>query len=170
MTKKLLNPTYGFDFNKYHLKQFGRLTVIGHIYDHSLSRPKRRLICKCKCGNEITLNVQNVSRGLTKSCGCLRQETLRETAKKNKKHGHANSVNGKENTPIYKSLKKIKECCYAGWRKGFHKVCHEYDPRWEDFNEFLKDFGEIEDGLTISRHDNQMPWSKENCYINQGRT
>jgi len=170
MTKKKLHTTYKFVFEKYNLKQFGRLTVIGHIYNKDAPRPKRRLVCKCKCGNEITLNVQNVSRGLTKSCGCLRQETLRETAKKNKKHGHAHSVNGKENTPIYKSLVKIKGCCFEGWRKGFHKVCHEYDPRWEDFNEFLKDFGEIEDGLTISRYDNQMPWSKENCYINQGRT
>ena len=170
MTKKLLYTTYKFVFEKYNLKQFGRLTVIGHIYNKDGPRPKRKLVCKCECGNEITLNVQNVSRGLTKSCGCLRQETLSETAKKNKKHGHANTVNGVPNSPLYASWRKILGCCEEGWKKGFHKVCHEYDPRWKDFAEFLIDFGPIKKGLTISRHDNQMPWSKENCYINQGRT
>ena len=108
--------------------------------------------------------------GEKQSCGCFLAETMSKTGKKNKKHGHANTVNGVPNSPLYTSWRKILGCCEEGWKKGFHKVCHEYDPRWKDFAEFLIDFGPIKKGLTISRHDNQMPWSKENCYINQGRT
>lgn len=52
-------------------KKFGRLTVIernGH---------KGRVIswlCKCDCGNEITISVSNLTSGNTKSCGCYRSE------------------------------------------------------------------------------------------------
>jgi len=165
MTKKLLNPTYGFDFSKFYLKRKSHLVIIDHIYNEAYKRPKRRLIAQCDCGNITHIQVQVWTKGSVTSCGCLVKKLMKFVGKKNIKHGHANSVNNKENTRIYTSWAKIRGCCFAGWRKGFHKVCHEYDPRWDNFIEFLKDFGNIKENETISRLDNQMPWSKENCYI-----
>jgi len=169
MTKKLLNPSYGFDFSKFYLQRKGRLVIIDHFYNKEYKRPKRRLVAQCDCGNRTHIQVQVWSKNLVISCGCFVKELMQVIGKNNIKHGHAHSVNNKKNTSIYSSWTKIKGCCFAGWKKGFHKVCHEYDPRWEDFMEFLNDFGEIQKGQTISRKDNQMPWSKENCFINIGR-
>lgn len=50
-------------------KKFCRLTVI----DTDKSK-KRYLICKCDCGNVISTFSGNITRGLTKSCGCLNRE------------------------------------------------------------------------------------------------
>ena len=48
-------------------KKFGRLLVI-----------KRTLVghwlCKCDCGNDVTVCMDNLKTGNTKSCGCIRKE------------------------------------------------------------------------------------------------
>ena len=68
-------------------------------------------------------------------------------------------------TPIYQVWSTVRKCVKMGWRRGAHRVCHEYDPRWDDFENFMKDFGKIKASEGISRIDNQLPWSKENCFI-----
>lgn len=49
--------------------EIGRLTVIER-------RPKGRLLVGCQCGNIKEVSRSNVSSGDTRSCGCLRDETL----------------------------------------------------------------------------------------------
>lgn len=34
-------------------------------------------LCRCNCGNETIVSSNNLRRGLTKSCGCLRKERVR---------------------------------------------------------------------------------------------
>lgn len=57
---------------KYNLKGkvFGKLKVI------SLARKnkwkKKHWICRCTCGNKVTVRCQCLINGITKSCGCLR--------------------------------------------------------------------------------------------------
>jgi len=54
-------------------EQFGRLTIIeqdSKTYpDHVL-----RWICKCECGNIISVKGTNLRNGTTRSCGCLAKE------------------------------------------------------------------------------------------------
>lgn len=55
-------------------QRFGRLTVIKR---YGSDKNQRALwICKCDCGNECVVGVQNLLKGVTKSCGCLRSEMV----------------------------------------------------------------------------------------------
>jgi hypothetical protein len=53
-------------------KRFGKLTIIKktdyHKYRQSI------YLCKCDCGKETTVSANNLRKGNTKSCGCLRRK------------------------------------------------------------------------------------------------
>ena len=57
-------------------KQFGRLTVINRAEDYIDKNGDRRVQwrCLCECGNEKIIRAQILKKGLTKSCGCLKNE------------------------------------------------------------------------------------------------
>lgn len=59
---------------------FGRLIVIEHA---GLKNHVSYWMCKCTCGNIIKVRYNNLTRGTTKSCGCLVMDTRI-------KHGKAN--------------------------------------------------------------------------------
>jgi len=53
-------------------QKFGRLTVI----ERAENKGKETMWhCKCDCGNEKDINSTNLTKGLTRSCGCLAKET-----------------------------------------------------------------------------------------------
>ena len=52
---------------------FGRLTVLG--YDHS-AKKKAYYRCRCECGKEAVVYSGNLTSGKTRSCGCLRGESV----------------------------------------------------------------------------------------------
>lgn len=55
-------------------QRFGRLVVIEEV-----GKNKHGLYawnCKCDCGNEVEATTGNLKSGSTKSCGCLRKETV----------------------------------------------------------------------------------------------
>ncbi|MBO6164514.1 MAG: hypothetical protein J6N77_05635 [Lachnospiraceae bacterium] len=61
-------------------KRFGRLTAIRRL-------DKKRgscylWLCRCDCGNEIEVTVNSLMTGNTKSCGCMRQDTVRSMMEK----------------------------------------------------------------------------------------
>lgn len=73
---------------------------------------------------------------------------------------------GYSNTRTHSCWKSMKSRCnnsnhpkykYYGGR-GI-----SYDPRWEKFEEFLKDMGECPEGMTLERNHNDKGYSKENC-------
>ena len=55
---------------------FGKLTVLHEANRNSKSR--RRVTCKCECGNVIDVNVCDLLSGMTRSCGCFRREKAKE--------------------------------------------------------------------------------------------
>jgi len=59
---------------------FGRLTVIKEADPAVLPSGKkhRTWLCHCQCGQELVVTQNNLKRGITKSCGCLRIDLLRE--------------------------------------------------------------------------------------------
>lgn len=67
--------------------KFGRLTAIKKIDDYYRDgKSKTMWLCRCDCGNEnVIVSRCDLQNGKTKSCGCYRRETIRNTGKQNKK-------------------------------------------------------------------------------------
>ena len=61
-------------------KVFAKLTVIRHIGQTNIGSDgqySQLWECKCECGNTCRINSRDLRSGNTKSCGCIRGETLR---------------------------------------------------------------------------------------------
>ena len=69
-------------------KTFGRLTVIGR--DWSAAK-QATWLCRCECGNEVSVWSRSLCTGNTRSCGCLRSERTTE----------CKTIHGKHGTPEY---------------------------------------------------------------------
>lgn len=56
-------------------KRFGRLTVteLGTPIFSKSGRKQLRWVCVCDCGNEVTVQANNLKSGHTTSCGCARE-------------------------------------------------------------------------------------------------
>jgi len=54
---------------------FGRLTVVEHGGYEINGMPL--WVCRCTCGDTVRTRGQNLVRGVTRSCGCLRAESAR---------------------------------------------------------------------------------------------
>ena len=64
-------------------KQFGRLTALKPTEEHDASG-SILWECRCACGATVRYSVNHLTRGSTRSCGCLYRET-RETACENRR-------------------------------------------------------------------------------------
>src|SRR6266849_946186 len=56
-------------------KRYGQLLVLNKIL-----KDKNRYfvwLCRCDCGNETSVPTTQLTSGKTKSCGCLRNDTIR---------------------------------------------------------------------------------------------
>lgn len=53
-------------------QKFGRLTVIGEV---GRASGAVLWLCKCACGNEVTVTGSNIKLGHTQSCGCQRRHS-----------------------------------------------------------------------------------------------
>ena len=65
-------------------QRFGRLTVIRQVKrrEYLYSGTNAHWLCRCDCGNDCVVASNSLVTGNTKSCGCLRVETSRESVKK----------------------------------------------------------------------------------------
>ncbi len=61
-------------------KRFGRLTVIGPASEDECGT-KRAWECRCDCGKIITCSGDYLRRGTTRSCGCLAEESSKDSLK-----------------------------------------------------------------------------------------
>lgn len=136
-------------------QKFVRLTILKLAEKDKNSN--KRWFCKCECGNERKILQNNLTRGKTKSCGCLNKEVV-----KNRFTTHEMS-----NTRIYKSWASLLQRCnnsnataYKGWGGRGITVCKS----WYKFINFYKDMGNsYRDDLQIDRIDNNKGYFKENC-------
>jgi hypothetical protein len=69
-------------------QEFGRVTVIGFAesrYQLTGTRVRRQIRhywrCRCDCGNELEIREDQLTRGITKSCGCLQREASARTGR-----------------------------------------------------------------------------------------
>lgn len=140
-------------------RTFGKLTVI-----RNAGRTKSRnylVECKCECGKRVIVQKGNLMAGVTKSCGCLRSEMIKQ---KNTIHGYASRQNIR---PTYHSWIGMKNRCNNINTKDYRlyglrgiTICEQWK---NSFKNFLEDMGEKPEGLSIERIDNDKDYSPENC-------
>lgn len=139
---------------------FGRLTPIKYV-------GKSRWSCVCECGKNTHVSTHDLRSGHSRSCGCLAKENL---IKRSTKHGCAGPGAGK-NKHIYmiyhnmlsrclnKNNKKYKD--YGG-RNPPITVCERWSNKENGFINFYKDIGEIPEGLTLDRINNNGNYEPNN--------
>jgi len=62
-------------------KRFGRLVALKLVGKNK--HRKSLWLCKCDCGNETTVTINGLTSGNTKSCGCLREESVKNACRLN---------------------------------------------------------------------------------------
>lgn len=133
-------------------KKFNRLTVTNFSHKQDKGR-KYFWNCLCDCKNTIIVRSDHLKNGHTKSCGCLRPETIT-------KHSLGWSRS-------YACWFGMKDRCNNPNNKSYHRyggrgirVCDE----WKDVEVFIRDMGHPPDtDLQIDRIDNDGDYEPSNC-------
>lgn len=132
-------------------KRFGHWFVINRGPN---SGEKTRYFCVCDCGKEVLVYGVNLTCGYSTSCLSCAQK-------------RRECFHGMSNSKTYSVYIQMVERCH----NPSHKFYPYYGGRgiyvcdhWKDgFKNFLKDMGEVPEGLSIDRIDNEKGYSKENC-------
>ena len=134
--------------------KFGRLTAISL---HHSNKGRCYWKCICECGNEAIVRESSLMRGDTKSCGCLKKETL------------LHATHGMTGSRLYRIWKGMKDRCLnpnSKYKKRYHDrgigVCDEWTRDFINFYEWAMKNG-YEDTLTLDRIDNDGNYCPENC-------
>ena len=138
---------------------FGKLTV---LRENGRDKHNKVLwLCRCECGNEVTVLGESLRNEHTKSCGCYQRERAVE----------ANTTHGMCKTRLYSVWKAMLR--RVGAIKGVDEetkrlyqdrgiiVCDEWLV-FENFRDWALSHG-YKEGLQIDRRDNDKGYCQENC-------
>lgn len=145
-------------------KKFGRLTVLYRIYNHN--RTKTYWLCICDCGNLREVRSDALIGGVTKSCGCLQKEKVKQNMTKH----------GKHKTRLYRIFNHMKARCYNEHYKRYYDyggrgitVCDEWRNDFMTFYNWAMNSG-YNEHLTIDRINNDGNYEPSNCRWSDRKT
>lgn len=137
---------------------FGNWKVIGEspISSGSASQTRLKYLCQCVCGQQKLVNGSNLRRGLSTSCGCLRDA---RTSVRSASHGMSK-------TPLYAVWRAMLQRCdkpnfiqYKDYGGRGIKVCEQ----WYKFENFYKDIGAPPfEKASVERVDNNRGYEPDN--------
>ncbi len=139
-------------------QSYGRLVVLKR-HPKNTAAGKARWVCRCSCGQTLTVIGGDLRSGRTQSCGCYQVE---QTSQSNYRHG---GRVGSDFTPEYRTYHHMLSRCnsddpdYGG--RGI-SVCK----RWQGeggFERFLADMGPRPDGTTLERKNVNGNYTPSNC-------
>jgi len=138
---KPLNLLQGFHFGSLTVLQLGKSHGNGAVW-----------LCQCKCGTQKEIRASDMVQGSVKSCGC---EHTKRIAK-------ASTTHGMTNTRTYSIWQAMRLRCN---RINQDYSCRgiTYDERWDSFENFYLDMGEVPEGMSIDRIDVNGNYTKDNC-------
>ena len=135
-------------------KQFGRITVLSRAENRG---KQTYWLCQCSCGAKKEICAYNLTKGLTKSCGCLSAEMI----------GNRSRTHGMTETHEYQIWLGMKARCHTETNSAYRyygakgvKVC---DAWLNSFEQFLADMGEAPEGMSIERIDVSGDYERANC-------
>lgn len=151
-------------------QKFNRLTVIQ--LDHKKQQYNKQgkpngsiyyYLCRCDCGKEVVVCASSLTRGTTKSCGCLTHEKIIEFNKRTKvKHGF-------RKTRLYREWQSMKGRCAYPSVNGYERyggrgitVCDEWKNSFESFKNWALSNG-YTDELSLDRIDVNGNYCPKNC-------
>jgi hypothetical protein len=124
---------------------------------------KSRWKCLCECGKYCTVRKDHLEDRSIKSCGCLRKRG------NGFKHGH--NIKGKESR-TYHIWEGMKQRCNNPNNTSYYRyggrgitVCDRWNNKKDGYQNFLKDMGEIQNGKSLDRINNNDNYYKENCKL-----
>lgn len=137
-------------------KRFGRLTV-----SEQIGRDKHRNIlwsCQCDCGKETIQRTNTLNMGLVKSCGCYRDETLREKMLSNQNPMWVGDAVSLVALHVWVKSRKSKPafCQRCGEREpqDLANISQEYKRDPDDYEWLCRTCHMIEDGRMDRRNSN----------------
>lgn len=129
--------------------RFGKLTVIKR--DETRADNRRYYICKCDCGNVVSVKCSHLTSGRTKSCGCYLKENP------------TNKTHGLSKTKIYKTWCDMRERCFNPKKERYPNyggrgitVCPEWagSDGFKAFYDYVSKLEHFdEEGYTLDRID-----------------
>lgn len=141
-------------------RQFNYWTEIGPDPEtKGMAKGKRKILVRCKCGNEKSVLEKYLLNGESKSCGCIKHDVIQATP---------NDWGGasKFDSYLYNTWYAMMGRCYKPENSHYPNyggrgitVCEE----WKDFTIFCKDMSPRPEGMTIDRKDVNGNYCKENC-------
>ena len=141
--------------------RYGRLVIISEPF--SVKSPsgqsKRKVLCRCDCGNEKEYFLDLIRRRHTSSCGCYNSELI---TKRRLKHGLYNDR-------IYHIYRSMLSRCYNENNVRYNDyggrgiiVCNEWKNDFSTFLDWSYNNG-YDVALTLDRIDNNGKYEPCNC-------
>ncbi len=129
------------------------LTAIG--FEKGYIGKKRKIICKCKCGNIKHISTDKLISGKVISCGCISNYS---------KHGLSITGKGRKRHPLYNIWSGMKSRCKDLNDERYGGRGITYCKEWEKFIPFYDwAIDKWAKGLEIDRKNNDENYTPDNC-------